>query len=232
MLKTLPCLAELHSHSLVSDGKSTPEEIILRAVYLGLSAIAVSDHNTFRGSAIAIESAKKLDLNITVIPANEVRTIKGDVLVLCEKIPYEEPPREPPLLHDWASINNCITIAAHPFHVGRKSIGGYLKKYPNYFDAIEVWNPRGIPFLNKPAMKLAEKFSKPKTSGSDAHIIQELGTSPTRLDTTDCDVYNIINSIRKGKCSPTINYMKISTIFNVLKWSINRRIKKNNSALY
>ncbi|WP_292320791.1 PHP domain-containing protein [Caldisphaera sp.] len=220
----MQCLAELHSHSTVSDGKSTPEEIVLRAVYLGLSAIAVSDHNTFRGSAIAIESAKKLDLNITVIPANEVRTIRGDVLVLCERIPYEEPPKIPNELHEWAISNNCITIAAHPFHIGRKSVGRYLKNNPKDFDAIEVWNPRGIPFLNKPAMKLAEKYFKPKTSGSDAHVLQELGTSPTKIESNECDLYSILDAIRKGKCEPTKSYMKISTMFNVLKWSIKRRI--------
>ncbi|MGC9134558.1 PHP-associated domain-containing protein [Caldisphaera sp.] len=220
----MQCLAELHSHSTVSDGKPTPEEIVLRAVYLGLSAIAVSDHNTFRGSAIAIESAKKLDLNITVIPANEVRTIRGDVLVLCERIPYEEPPKIPNELHEWAISNNCITIAAHPFHIGRKSVGRYLKNNPKDFDAIEVWNPRGIPFLNKPATKLAEKYFKPQTSGSDAHVLQELGTSPTKIESNECDLYSILDAIRKGKCAPTKSYMKISTIFNVLKWSIKRRI--------
>ncbi len=224
MGQKMQCLAELHSHSTVSDGKSTPEEIVLRAVYLGLSAIAVSDHNTFRGSAIAIESAKKLDLNITVIPANEVRTIRGDVLVLCERIPYEEPPKIPNELHEWAISNNCITIAAHPFHIGRKSVGRYLKNNPKDFDAIEVWNPRGIPFLNKPAMKLAEKYFKPKTSGSDAHVLQELGTSPTKIESNECDLYSILDAIRKGKCEPTKSYMKISTMFNVLKWSIKRRI--------
>jgi predicted metal-dependent phosphoesterase TrpH len=224
MGQKMQCLAELHSHSTVSDGKSSPEEIVLRAVYLGLSAIAVSDHNTFRGSAIAIESAKKQDLNITVIPANEVRTIKGDVLVLCEKIPYEEPPKFPSELHDWAISNNCITIAAHPFHIGRKSVGKYLKNNLNDFDAIEVWNPRGIPFLNNPAMKLAEKYSKPKTSGSDAHILQELGTSPTEILADECELYNILDSIKKGKCNPTKHYMRLTTMFNVLKWSIKRRI--------
>ncbi|MDP8003182.1 MAG: PHP-associated domain-containing protein [Caldisphaera sp.] len=223
----MPCIAELHSHSSISDGKPTPEEILLRAVYLGLSAIALSDHNTFRGSAIAIEAAKKLDLNLSVIPANEVRTYKGDVLVLCAKLPYEEPPRDPHELHEWAKYNNCITIAAHPFHVGRKSIGFYMKKNPSDFDAIEVWNPRGILFLNKPAIDFAEKYKKPKTSGSDAHIIQELGTSPTIIESKNCDPESIIKSIKEGNCRPTIKYMNFSTIIKVIKWSISKRTHKS-----
>jgi len=87
----LACLAELHSHSRASDGKPTPEEIVVTAAKLGLSAIAVSDHNTFRGSALALRAARDLELDIYPIPANEVRTSRGDVLVLCPSLPDEDP---------------------------------------------------------------------------------------------------------------------------------------------
>jgi len=73
----LTCLAELHSHSRASDGKPTPEEIVVAAAKLGLRAIAVSDHNTFRGSALALRAARDLELDIYPIPANEVRTSRG-----------------------------------------------------------------------------------------------------------------------------------------------------------
>ncbi|MCE4623794.1 MAG: PHP domain-containing protein [Caldisphaeraceae archaeon] len=225
------CVAELHSHSTASDGKYTPEEILLRAVNLGLSAIAISDHNTFRGSAIALEVSKKIDVELTVIPANEVRTYKGDVLVLCPRLPYEEPPKDPHELHEWSCKRGCITIAAHPFHIGRKSIGAYMKKNPMDFDAIEVWNSRGLPFLNWPAIRFAEKYHKPKTSGSDAHIIQELGTSPTIIEAEECDAETIISSIKKGRCRPTTRYMKLSTLYEVVKWSLHRRVSKGRKAI-
>ena len=40
---------DLHTHSVFSDGTSTPREIIDGAVSIGLSAVALCDHNTVEG---------------------------------------------------------------------------------------------------------------------------------------------------------------------------------------
>ena len=40
---------DLHTHSCFSDGTYTPEELILEAKKIGLSAIALTDHNTVAG---------------------------------------------------------------------------------------------------------------------------------------------------------------------------------------
>lgn len=45
MVKT----CDLHTHSVYSDGTYTPTELIDEAVRIGLSAIALTDHNTFGG---------------------------------------------------------------------------------------------------------------------------------------------------------------------------------------
>ena len=42
-------LCDLHTHSVFSDGTDTPEEIVKAAVSLGLSAVALCDHNTVDG---------------------------------------------------------------------------------------------------------------------------------------------------------------------------------------
>ncbi len=41
--------ADLHVHSTFSDGKGTPEEIVKKAKSLGLTTLALTDHNTFDG---------------------------------------------------------------------------------------------------------------------------------------------------------------------------------------
>ena len=48
---------DLHVHSTVSDGTLTPAELVDHAVELGLSAFALTDHDTFRGVAEAKERA-------------------------------------------------------------------------------------------------------------------------------------------------------------------------------
>lgn len=48
---------DLHVHSTVSDGTLTPAELVDHAVELGLSAFALTDHDTIRGVAKAKERA-------------------------------------------------------------------------------------------------------------------------------------------------------------------------------
>ena len=46
-LGALQC--DLHTHSVFSDGTYTPSEIIEKALEIGLSAVALCDHNTVDG---------------------------------------------------------------------------------------------------------------------------------------------------------------------------------------
>jgi 3',5'-nucleoside bisphosphate phosphatase len=62
--------ADLHLHTLYSDGTSTPEEVVQGAKKAGLSAIAIADHDTVRAIAPALEEAKNESLEF--IPAIEL----------------------------------------------------------------------------------------------------------------------------------------------------------------
>lgn len=66
---------DLHVHSNASDGKGTPQEIIDKALEMGLSVIALTDHHTVKN----IDEIKQLGKNvgITVISGIEFRTEYG-----------------------------------------------------------------------------------------------------------------------------------------------------------
>lgn len=64
--------ADLHIHSLHSDGKLTPKEIVKHAKGVGLKAISLTDHDTVKGIADAISYGSKND--ILVIPGIELST--------------------------------------------------------------------------------------------------------------------------------------------------------------
>jgi len=62
--------ADLHLHTIFSDGTYTPEELIAGAGKKHLSAIAVVDHDTVSAVAPTIEAAKESD--IEVLPGIEL----------------------------------------------------------------------------------------------------------------------------------------------------------------
>ena len=61
---------DLHTHSIYSDGSMTPAELVRHAKDQGLSAIALSDHDSIGGVAEAVEEGKRI--GIEVIPAIEL----------------------------------------------------------------------------------------------------------------------------------------------------------------
>lgn len=64
--------ADLHLHTTASDGRLTPAEIVERALAMGLSVIAITDHDCVNGVQAALDAAA--DSQITVIPGVEIDT--------------------------------------------------------------------------------------------------------------------------------------------------------------
>jgi len=83
---------DLHIHSTASDGRLSPQEIVYRAVELGITIIAIADHDTVDGIAPALAAAKVFP-ELKVIPAIEISTdVPGDeVHVLGYFIDYTNP---------------------------------------------------------------------------------------------------------------------------------------------
>ena len=67
---------DLHVHSTASDGSLTPKELVKAASKCGLSAFALTDHDTISGLDSALETGKTL--GIEVIPGVEISTSYKD----------------------------------------------------------------------------------------------------------------------------------------------------------
>lgn len=63
---------DLHIHTTCSDGSYSPREIVQRAKEVGLSTIAITDHDTLAGVAEAIEAGEACGMD--VIPGVEIST--------------------------------------------------------------------------------------------------------------------------------------------------------------
>lgn len=63
---------DLHLHTTASDGKYSPSEVVQMAAEKGMNTIAITDHDTTKGIAEAINAGKAF--GITVIPGIELST--------------------------------------------------------------------------------------------------------------------------------------------------------------
>ena len=70
------CFIDLHVHSNASDGTLSPREVVLLAQEAGLSAIALTDHDTTAGTAEAMAAGE--ETGVRVIPGIEVSSSYED----------------------------------------------------------------------------------------------------------------------------------------------------------
>lgn len=184
-------LVELHSHSNYSDGSASPEKLFMQANKIGLEALAITDHNIF-----ACGKMKELEkkYNIINIPGVEINSDAGHIL--CLGINSMPRSKTLPELHDEIHSDSGILIAAHPY--GGALREGIVQKpeYVKYVDAIEVLNGKTFASMNKKAMELAVHCKKPMVSGSDSHILSELGKYACKIDGSS--VEEILKAIKKG----------------------------------
>ncbi len=171
---------DLHMHTDHSHDCATPvESLLAEAKAKGLGAIAVTDHNEISG---ALEARAKAS-GIKVIVGEEVKTeSQGEVIGLFIE---EKIPRGLTLEATIAEIRRQggLVYVPHPFD-RMHSVPDYehLTAVLDDVDAIEVFNPRvAIGEFNEEAARFAEKYRVPAGAGSDAHVVQGLGSVRIRM---------------------------------------------------
>jgi 3',5'-nucleoside bisphosphate phosphatase len=83
--------ADLHLHTIFSDGTYTPQQLVAESARAGLSAIAITDHDTVDGIPSAAAAAEKE--NIELLPGIELTVeYKGiEIHILAYLIDYKSP---------------------------------------------------------------------------------------------------------------------------------------------
>jgi len=210
-----------HIHSKYSgDSVASPLDIIKRSREIGLDAIAIADHNTLKGSLIAMQEAKKCD-DFLVIPAMEVSTSKGHIVALgiSEEVNSHMSPEE--TIEDIRSQGG-IAIVPHPFVRYREGLCDYVKNLD--VDAIETLNSRYIfGYSNWRAKRLAKRRGLPEIGSSDAHFLGAIGSCVTELE-AEFSTDSIIKGILSGKTSV---FGERTPLPLILKEVIKKKIKRN-----
>ncbi|WP_026524020.1 PHP domain-containing protein [Butyrivibrio sp. MB2005] len=83
---------DLHTHSTASDGTFSPSELVDLAVKKGLSAIALTDHDTVDGLEEAIRHSEENYPDFEVVPGIEYSTVRNgkDVHIVGLYIDYKD----------------------------------------------------------------------------------------------------------------------------------------------
>lgn len=66
---------DLHAHTTASDGSYSPTELVAHARELGLSAVGITDHDTFGGWTEALEAGERL--GVEIVPGIEL-SVSGE----------------------------------------------------------------------------------------------------------------------------------------------------------
>jgi len=168
--------ADLHIHTTFSDGAATPAMVVTRAIERGLSVVAITDHECIDG---ALEAARVAPSRCDVIAGEEVSTRDGHVLglFLSEAVrPGMTAAETVAAIH----AQGGLAIPAHPYLNlgGARGVGAVGEGLD--WDAIEVANGSpGAWYANRVARRRQSLWARAQTGGSDAHILDAVGTSVT-----------------------------------------------------
>lgn len=180
---------DLHVHSTASDGSDSPGELIERALERGLSAIALTDHDTQEGLAEARQAASSTDLGL--IPGTELSLnfeLGGMHLVVLWLEPGSGPlqsrlkglqdgreGRNARIVEVLASLDMPLTIEEIEEEAGGGSVGrphiaavmvrkGYV---PDIQTAFDLWLAKDKPaYLGRPRLNPEEAIDLTRQSGA------------------------------------------------------------------
>jgi predicted metal-dependent phosphoesterase TrpH len=211
--------ADFHIHTKYSmDCHNELEDIVKRCQKLGLTCIAIADHDAVEGG---LELQKIAPFKVIV--AEEVQTYNGEVMGMFLK---KRIASGIPLQQAIAAIKEQggLVNIPHPFDPmrGLRLNADEFNKLAPQIDMIEVFNAR-VPTTqtNTKAENFAREHNLPGTAGSDSHSIAEMGSVAVAMNdfTTPAEFLAALRTatIEGKRASPFVHFhstvAKIKKIF-------------------
>jgi predicted metal-dependent phosphoesterase TrpH len=186
--------ADLHLHSMASDGTAGIDEILAAALRVDLQVIAITDHDRIDAALAGRAVALRRGLALEVVVGEEISTRGGHLLGLWLSEPIKP----------WQSLRASIAqvheqgglaIPAHPLFPYPLCAQGVLLRRlladpdPRVRpDAIEVFNPTtfGRP-VHRRVVRFAEVHGLGAIGSSDAHAVEAIGRGSTTFPGRSAD---------------------------------------------
>jgi predicted metal-dependent phosphoesterase TrpH/glycosyltransferase involved in cell wall biosynthesis len=206
---------DLHMHTNWShDCSIDVDELLDHAEAEGLGAIAITDHNVFGGALEAV--AKARGRKLIVIPGEEVKTDgQGEVIGL---FLTEEIPRGMSFAETVEAIRGQggLVYVPHPFdRLHAIPDPATIHRHLAEIDVFEVYNARLLfEAYNDEALRFARKYNLTAGAGSDAHVLQGVGTGAVRMRRFDSPEEFLL-SLRSAE---VLRHPKSLAYLQGLKW--------------
>jgi predicted metal-dependent phosphoesterase TrpH/glycosyltransferase involved in cell wall biosynthesis len=207
-------VCDLHMHTSWShDCAIDVPDLLTHAETEGLGAIAITDHNVFGGAREALAATTSL----TVIPGEEIKTDgQGEVIGLFLS---DEIPRGMSFAETVAAIREQegLVYIPHPFdRMHSIPDAATLRSHLDEIDVFEVYNARLLfDGYNDEALRFASKYNLTMGAGSDAHVLQGVGTGALRMRQFN-DAEEFLVSLRSAQ---VLRRPKSLLYLQSLKWA-------------
>ncbi|NLY03654.1 MAG: PHP domain-containing protein [Campylobacter sp.] len=250
-MKNLKQNFDLHIHTIYSDGRSTPQDVVEMAKRKKIG-FAVTDHNHIKGAILATKIAEKD--GIASLCGIELGTNEGKEMLIYFDKPYKaqefyirevEPYRTSRMTRInrsmWSFVGEnfsylkdryefYFTTIPHPFGVLYKSVKWDImlsKALVDSVDSIEAINFGMSDKANAKALAMGKDLGKRLTASSDAHLKSGVGAVSTCLE------FDAEGRICSTDISHNLNYANMlkSTLalLQITKENINYSLLKRGS---
>ena len=176
--------ADLHIHTLASDGTSSVTEILEHVEDQGfLDVIAIADHERIDGAVAARHMAQDHGLKVRVVVGEEISTRGGHLLALFLEHPV---PALKGLRWSIEAVHDQggLAIPAHPLVPYPLCAQGFVLRrllddddpavHP---DALETFNPTALgKYRHDAVVRFAAEHGLAQVGNSDAHVAWAIGT--------------------------------------------------------
>jgi len=195
-------IIDLHCHTKYSqDNRLEPEDLIGRAIELGLDGVCLTEHHSMACSQPI--TRVRVPEGFLVLRGVEVSTDCGHLLVYGV---------EDDAWNRWGRNNHLklasvvesvhelggVCIPAHPFR-GWESMGQLVFTFEG-FDGIETHNGTNGPHQNELAIHAALKLGLPSLGGSDCHYLDRVGHAYTEFVHPVRNMKDLVREIKAGNC--------------------------------
>lgn len=202
-------------HSKYSgDTDAEPEEIVHRALELGLDGIAFTEHYSYGASEPVEPLKEKYGERLLILRGVEFSAEEGHCLVFGADTDGLDL-RHAPVSELIKTVNRRggVVIPSHPYRKGN-SLGDLVETVQGIC-ALEGYNGSNMPLYNERAIESARKLDLRFTGGSDAHAPREVGSCYTEFDGA-VTYETFLEALKRGSYRG-VDTRKVGKLFGFLK---------------